>query len=148
MSRPRARNFLSSGADTLTKMSTSLPALSIEAMPPLPLEALFGKVRRELLCLLFGEDGRRFFLMELVRRLDAGRGGVQRELARLTGAGLLTRTREGNQIYFQADAGSPFFAHLRRLFGRPVAQADAPAPSRWRPFVRQEDGGRGGLPID
>lgn len=134
-------------ADSLAKMSTSVPALSIEASFPAPLEALFGKVRRELLALLFEEEGRRMFLMEIVRRLDAGRGGVQRELARLTGAGLLSRTREGNQIYFQADPGSPLFEQLCRLFGRKRAWSDAPAPVRWKPALPGDDG-RGGLPID
>ncbi len=129
-------------------MSTNVPALSIEASFASPLEALFGKVRRELLGLLFEEDGRRLFLMEIVRRLAAGRGGVQRELARLTGAGLLSRTREGNQIYFQADPGSPLFAQLRRLFGHRGGEAEPAEVPAWRPSPNRSEDGRGGLPID
>jgi predicted nucleotidyltransferase len=64
---------------------------------------------------LFGHAERRFYQRQLIRMLGAGTGAVQRELATLVEAGIVTRTVEGRQTYFQANAGSPVFAELRAL---------------------------------
>jgi predicted nucleotidyltransferase len=53
--------------------------------------------------------------------VDLGSGSVQRELADLTGAGILTRTVEGHQAYFQANRQCVVFDELhgliRKTFG-------------------------------
>jgi predicted nucleotidyltransferase len=77
--------------------------------------ALFGKTRRRLLALLFGQPERAFFLREIVRSTDVGQGAVQRELANLVEAGLVQREKRGNQVFFQANAEAPAFADLRAL---------------------------------
>lgn len=74
--------------------------------------ALFGKTRREVLDLLFGQPDRDFYVREIIAHLDLGRGSVQRELSRMTEAGLLVRTTRGNQVYYQANRQSPVFKEL------------------------------------
>jgi len=77
--------------------------------------ALFGATRQAVLRTLFGHAERRFYQRQLIRMLGAGTGAVQRELATLVEAGIVTRTVEGRQTYFQVNADSPVFAELRAL---------------------------------
>ncbi len=86
--------------------------------------ALFGKARLAILSLLYGQVDRAFYLSEIVRLVGVGRGAVQRELARLTRAGLLIRTEQGQQVYFQANAGAPVFDELRGLVRKTAGIAD------------------------
>jgi predicted nucleotidyltransferase len=91
--------------------------------------ALFGKGRQRVLGLLFGAPGR-LHLRQIARLAGTGLGSVQREVARLTTAGLLTREIEGNQTYYRANADSPVAAELRSLMEKTVNAA--PAASRAR----------------
>lgn len=78
-------------------------------------DALFGNTRRNVLALLFGRPEETFYLREIVRETGSGRGAVQRELARLTNAGLLTRSARGREVFFGANPESPVYAELRSL---------------------------------
>lgn len=78
-------------------------------------ESLFGRIRRELLCILLLNPERSFFLLELVALLRTGRGGVQRELANLTASGLAVREREGSRTYYRAHADAPVLPELTAL---------------------------------
>ena len=92
---------------------------------PLPMgSALFGKTRLAILGLLYGQIDRAFYLNEIIRLTDVGRGAVQRELARLTQVGLLTKTRQGQQIYFQANVNAPVFDELRGLVRKTTGVVD------------------------
>ena len=51
-------------------------------------DALFSGVQQRVIGLLFGEPERSFYSNEIVRRVASGRGALQRELERLTQAGL------------------------------------------------------------
>jgi predicted nucleotidyltransferase len=86
--------------------------------------ALFGVTRQAVLRLLFGHTDRRFYQRQIIRSIRLGSGTVQRELERLAGARILTRTVEGRQTYFQANRNCPVFNELhgliRKTFG--VAQ--------------------------
>ena len=77
--------------------------------------ALFGKTRRNLLALLFIEPDRAFYLREIARRTGAGQGAVQRELRRLTDAGIITRQNRGHAILYRVDPECPVYAELRGL---------------------------------
>lgn len=77
--------------------------------------ALFGKTRRKVLALLFGQPERSFFLREIVRATDVGQGSVQRELGNLVEAALVTRENRGHQVYFRANPRSPVFPEIRSL---------------------------------
>ena len=98
-------------------MGTKMVPLSMGA-------ALFGKTRLAILSLLYGRVDRAFYLSEIVRLAGVGRGAVQRELARLTRAGLLTKTRQGNQTYFRANAEASIFDELRGLVRKTTGIVD------------------------
>ena len=86
--------------------------------------ALFGATRQAVLRVLFGHSDQRFYQRQIIRSLGLGSGAVQRELDQLVCAGILTRTVEGRQTYFQANRECPVFEELhgliRKTFG--VAQ--------------------------
>jgi predicted nucleotidyltransferase len=88
--------------------------------------------------LLFGNPDRRFYQRQIIQRLALGSGAVQRELASLCSAGLLTRATEGRQTYFQANRRSPVFEELsglvRKTFGvaEIIGSALAPFAARIR----------------
>lgn len=87
-------------------------------------DALFPKVRQRVLAVLFGAPDRSFYANEVIALAQSGTGAVQRELADLSGAGLLTVRKQGNQKHFQANAQSPVFAELRGLVLKTVGLAD------------------------
>lgn len=78
-------------------------------------DALFTKVQQRVLAVLFGNTGRSFYANELIGLASSGTGAVQRELARLELAGLVTVKRVGNQKHYQANAASAVFEELRGL---------------------------------
>jgi predicted nucleotidyltransferase len=87
-------------------------------------DALFAKVRQRVLGVLFGNPGRSFYANEVIALARSGTGAVQRELARLEGAGLVTATRVGKQKHYQANSASPMFAELRGLVLKTSGLAD------------------------
>ncbi len=86
--------------------------------------ALFPQTRRALLGLLYGLPDRAFYLREIAARVGSGMGQVQRELKRLTQAGILRRFEQGRHVYYQADRRCPAFDELRGLVIKTVAGAD------------------------
>jgi predicted nucleotidyltransferase len=78
-------------------------------------DALFTKTQRKVLGLLFGNLDRTYFFNEIVRMAGVGIGTVQRELEKLTAAGLLTVRKVGNQKHYQANPKSPIFQELRGI---------------------------------
>ena len=87
-------------------------------------DALFTKVQQRVLAVLFGDTSRSFYLQQIVALAGAGTGAVQRELARLESAGIVTATRIGRQKHFQANAASPVFAELQSLVQKTFGLAD------------------------
>jgi len=85
---------------------------------------LFGKTRRSILALLFSHIDDAFYLRQIVRMTNAGQGAVQRELAKLTSSGLITRKIMGKQIYFQANPNCPVFDEIRKLIIKTVGYSD------------------------
>ena len=85
---------------------------------------MFGSTRQAVLRILFAEPGRRLHLRQIIRDAGAGTGAVQRELARLAAAGIVSSTREGRQTYFQANALCPIFPELRGLIRKTFGLAD------------------------
>ncbi|MEP6720193.1 MAG: transcriptional regulator [Variovorax sp.] len=87
-------------------------------------DALFPKVRQRILNVLFGNPTRSFYANEVIALAGSGSGAVQRELAALSQAGLLTVSRIGNQKHYQANAAAPVFAELRGLVLKTSGVAD------------------------
>jgi len=88
-------------------------------------DALFPKVRQRVLAVLFGSPDRSFYANEVIALAQSGTGAVQRELADLSAAGLLTVSKQGNQKHYQANAAAPVFAELRSLVLKTMGLADA-----------------------
>ena len=87
-------------------------------------DALFPRGRQRVLAVLFGSPGRSFYANEVIALAKSGTGSVQRELAALSEAGLLTVTKQGNQKHYQANAAAPVFAELRGLVMKTTGLAD------------------------
>ncbi|MFT5139528.1 MAG: hypothetical protein ACI9H8_001313 [Lysobacterales bacterium] len=77
--------------------------------------ALFTRTQRQVLSLMFGYPERSFYANEVVRLAGVGTGSVQRELARLSGCGLLTSCKVGNQKHYQANQQSPIYIELHSI---------------------------------
>jgi predicted nucleotidyltransferase len=86
---------------------------------------LFGKVRRAILVVLFGQAGEAFYLRQIVRTTGFGLGPVQRELKKLTESGIILRTVRGRQVYFRANPDSPIFPELKSLIVKTAGTGDA-----------------------
>src|SRR5690606_22073740 len=69
--------------------------------------ALFTSTQQRVLSRLFGRPERTFSVSELIQSTGGGSGAVQRELARLSGAGLLLVDTVGNQKRYRANPGAP-----------------------------------------
>jgi len=86
---------------------------------------LFGKAQRAVLALLFGRPDQAFYLSEIVSYADTGASQVQKELHRLTEAGLLLREKRGKQVYYRANASAPIFEELKSIVAKTFGIADA-----------------------
>lgn len=86
--------------------------------------ALFGSTQRAVLALFFTRPDESFHLRQVVRTTGAGVGAVQRELAALSGAGILTRTDRANLTIYQANPASPVFAELKALVVKTMGVAE------------------------
>lgn len=78
-------------------------------------DALFTQGQQRVLAVLFGNPRRSFYANEIIALVGSGKGAVQRELARLEAAGLVSVTRLGKQKHYQANAAAPVFKELRGL---------------------------------
>jgi predicted nucleotidyltransferase len=79
------------------------------------LSALFPKARAETLRLLFGDPGREVHLRDLARLASLSPAAMQKELAFLVELGLVRSRRDGNRLYFQADAAHTVFPELHSI---------------------------------
>lgn len=78
-------------------------------------DALFSDAQARLFRWLFGQPGRSFHLSELRRLTGLGSASLQRELRKLTEAGLVMSERVGNLRRFQANPRSPVLGELMTL---------------------------------
>jgi DNA-binding transcriptional ArsR family regulator len=81
-----------------------------------------SKTRRRILALLLDRPERRLHLRAIARSAGTSAGTASRELRQLEGAGLVIRSREGAQVYHQANAGSALLEPVRTLL------REAPVP--------------------
>jgi len=106
----------------------------MEATSTNPASLLFpASYRRRVLCLLLLHPERALHVREIARLTGTTAGTLNKELARLHAAGLLTRESVGNQVRYAADRASPIYAELagilRKTIGLADVLADALAPS-------------------
>jgi predicted nucleotidyltransferase len=87
-------------------------------------DILFTKTQQRVLALLFGQSQRSFYANEIIALAASGSGAVQRELARLEAAALVTVQKVGNQKHYQANHDSPIFEELRSIVLKTFGVAD------------------------
>ena len=98
--------------------------------------ALFSKVQKRLLALIFGSPERSFYMSEIVRNVRSGVGGVERELSRLERSGLVLVLRVGNQKHYRANPASPIFAELRSIIQKTVGLSE-PLRDALEPYAKR-----------
>lgn len=87
-------------------------------------DVLFSKTQQRVLALLYGHAERSYYLKEIIDWVNVGRGSVQRELERMTAAGLLTKRTIGNQHHYQANPDSPIYKELLGIVKKTFGIAD------------------------
>jgi len=85
---------------------------------------LFGKTRRAVLALLYSHVEEPFYLRQIARTAGGGLGAVQRELKKLSEAGIIRRTVRGRQVYYQANPECPVYSELKSLVVKTVGVGD------------------------
>jgi len=85
--------------------------------------ALFGNTRSAVLGLLFQDPAEPLYARQITGKLGLGQGAVQRELFRLSTAGILRRTVRGRHVYYQPASDSPAFAELCALLRKTTGVA-------------------------
>ena len=80
-----------------------------------PIDALFPKIRQNILAATYSQPEKWWFMSELAVFINTTPSSLQRELGALIGSGILRSRRDGNRLYVQAESESPIFAPLREL---------------------------------
>jgi predicted nucleotidyltransferase len=80
--------------------------------------------RRKALSMLLLHPERQLHVREIARLTGSPAGTMVKELDRLHRAGLLLKTRVGNQVHFAANQNSPVFTELSLLLKKTVGLAD------------------------
>ena len=89
-----------------------------------PIDALFPKIRQNILAAIYSQPERWWFMSELAAFIKTAPSSLQRELESLVKSGILRSRRDGNRLYFQAEIDSPIFAPLRELIGQTLGIAE------------------------
>ncbi|HEY6447702.1 MAG TPA: nucleotidyltransferase domain-containing protein [Acidobacteriaceae bacterium] len=92
-------------------MSTVTPSIG---------DLLLGQTRGQILALLLGAPDESFFTRQIARQIETSVGTVQRELTRLTEAGLILRSALGSQVFYRANRDHPIFPELRALLAKTI----------------------------
>jgi predicted nucleotidyltransferase len=95
--------------------------------------ALFSKVQLSVLGLMMGQPERVFSISEIIQAAASGSGAVQRELIKLTKAGLVAISLSGKRKLYQANRQSPIFEELRSILRKTVNLVD-PLKSALTPY--------------
>jgi len=78
-------------------------------------DTLFSRTQQAVLGLLFSNPDSAYHFRGIVRQTGIGQGTVQRELKRLTEAGILTRDLRDKQPVYRANKECPIYADLRSI---------------------------------
>ncbi len=87
-------------------------------------DALLTKTQQKVLQLLYGRPDRSFYTKEILRLTGMGVHTIKRELDRMEAAGILTRSKLGNQKHFQANPACPLYEELVSIVKKTVGVAD------------------------
>jgi predicted nucleotidyltransferase len=98
--------------------------------------ALFTTTQQRVLGLLFGKPDQSFYVNEISRWAQVGKGSLMRELERLQCSGVLTMTRLGNQTHYQANPRCPIYSELLSIVQKTFGIAE-PLRLALEPFTKQ-----------
>ena len=89
-----------------------------------PIDWLFPEVRKKVLALLLAKPDQQWYLRDIERRTGLAIGTVRRELIGLANAGIITKSKDGNRTYYQANTVCPFFTELSGLLRKTAGLVD------------------------
>jgi DNA-binding transcriptional ArsR family regulator len=93
-------------------------------MPTQPLDLMFSGYRRGILAQLLLRPDEAFHVRELERMTGIPAGSLHRELKALFEAGLLSQSRQGNQVRYRANRSSPIYEELAGIFRKTSGLVD------------------------
>ena len=99
-------------------------------------DTLFPKVRQRVLAVMFNTPERSFFMGEVIALAHSGTGAVQRELAGLAAAGILSVHKQGKQKHYQANSQTPIYEALCALVSKTMGVVNV-LQDCLEPVVRQ-----------
>ena len=85
-----------------------------------PIDPLINKTTQGLLAATVLQPDRWWYLSDLAKHLRRRPSSLQSPLAALQSAGILSRRKEGNRVYFQANPDCPFLLELQGLMAKTV----------------------------
>ena len=92
--------------------------------PTQPINLMFSAYRRKVLAVLLLHPDEDFHVRELERLTGVPAGSLHRELKALSEAGVLLRSRQGNQVRYQANRSAPLYEELAGIFRKTVGLVD------------------------
>ena len=87
-------------------------------------ELLSSRIRAEIFRLLFGVRNDSLYMREIERRSGFTTGTVQGELKKLYRLDLITKNRDGNRLYYQANRTHPLYPEIRNVVLKTIGLAD------------------------
>jgi predicted nucleotidyltransferase len=103
-----------------------------------PLDVLFPGTRRRILAATLLDPERVWYLSDLARKLRVPPSSLQRELAALAGAEILSLSVNGNRTYYQVNRDNPVFPELRGLILKTAGLRDVIGDAL-KPFADKVD---------
>ncbi len=85
-----------------------------------PIDPLINRTTQGLLAATVLQPDRCWYLSDLAKHLRRRPSSLQTPLGALVSAGILSRRKEGNRVYFQANADCPFLPELQGLMAKTV----------------------------
>ncbi len=87
-------------------------------------EILSSRGRAEIFRMLFGVSDKPLHLRAIQRRSGLTIAPVQQEMRKLTRMELVTRRKDGNRVYYQANKSNPIYEDLHRIVLKTYGLAD------------------------
>jgi hypothetical protein len=88
------------------------------------LAGLLTPVKQKVLAATLLHPDRAWYLLELARSLSMPVSSIQHELGVFVASGLLTRRKDGNRVYYQADRKCPIYPELAKILVKTVGVVD------------------------
>jgi DNA-binding transcriptional ArsR family regulator len=79
---------------------------------------IISRVRNKILCLLFDDPQKMYYVRELTRASGEEINAVRRELEHLDKAGIVVKEHRGNRIYYQANIAYDYYEDLLSIVAK------------------------------